>query len=143
MEQGTLYIIGSGTTCRAVTECLELPKTLLGVDVVLDKKLVASDVTEKQLLDHINSNPKNAIIIVTPIGGQGYIFGRGNQQLSAEVIRMVGPDKVKIIATPAKIHSVPNQRLRVDTGDPEIDQALRGPRRILTGAYDIALLEIV
>lgn len=141
MEPGILYIMGSGTTCRAVMEHLELPKTLLGVDVVLNKKLIASDVTERQLLDLIDS--KKNMIIVTPIGGQGYIFGRGNQQLSADVIRKVGPDNVKVIATPAKIHSVPNQQLRVDTGVPEIDQALRGPRRVLTGAFDIAVLEIV
>lgn len=141
MKPGVVYIIGSGTTTRAVMEHLALPNTLLGIDVVLDKKLVANDVTEKQLLELVDGRP--AEIIVTPIGGQGYIFGRGNQQISAEVIRKVGPYNVKVIATANKIHTLPDQKMRVDTDDAEIDEELRGFRRVLTSHSEYLILEII
>jgi predicted polyphosphate/ATP-dependent NAD kinase len=141
MKSGVIYIIGSGTTTRAIMENLSLPNTLLGIDVVLDKKLVANDVTEKELLDLLDG--RKAEIIVTPIGGQGYIFGRGNQQISAEVIRRVGPDNVKVIATANKIHTLPDQKMRVDTDDEEIDEELRGHRRVQTSFSEILILEVL
>jgi predicted polyphosphate/ATP-dependent NAD kinase len=141
MKPGRLYVIGSGTTTRAIMEELRLPNTLLGIDVVLDKKLVASDVTEKQLLELVDG--REAEIIVTPIGGQGYIFGRGNQQLSPEVIKAVGPENIRVIATANKIHTLPDQKMRVDTGDQEVDQMLRGHRRVMTSYSELIVLEVI
>lgn len=127
MKPNVNYILGPGTTTRAIAVLLEEKKTLLGVDVFLNKKLIAADVSEAQLLELIGD--KDARIIVTPIGGQGFIFGRGNLQLSQKVIRMIGLDKIIVVATRSKLLGL--KSLRVDTGDPELDQQLRGYIRVI------------
>lgn len=121
MKPDVVYIVGPGTTTRTIADLLDEKKTLLGVDIFLNKKIVARDVNEKQILEHIQGKP--ARIIVTPIGGQGFIFGRGNQQISAKVLRQVGLDNIIIIATESKLRSL--KSLRVDTGDPNMDNVLR------------------
>jgi len=121
MKPDMAYIIGPGTTTRTIGDLLDAKKTLLGVDVFCDKKIVASDVNEKQILEEIRG--KTAQIIVTPIGGQGFIFGRGNQQISPEVIRRVGLENIVVVATEGKLRSL--KGLRVDTGDSNLDDALR------------------
>jgi predicted polyphosphate/ATP-dependent NAD kinase len=130
MEGGTAYIIGPGSTTEAVTRHLGETKTILGVDVVLDGKIILRDVTENSLLDLL-SQGKRAVIIVTPIGSQGFVFGRGNQQISDKVIKKVGCQNVWVIATPTKLAGTPV--LRVDSGDAELDQTLRGRVKVLTG----------
>jgi predicted polyphosphate/ATP-dependent NAD kinase len=112
-------------------ERLGLPNTLLGIDAVIDQNLVAADVNESQLLGMMAGHETR--IIVTPIGGQGYIFGRGNQQLSPEVIKTAGVDNVMIAATPAKLASLQRRPLLVDTGDSQVDDMLRGYKRVVTG----------
>ena len=131
MSGGILYIIGPGTTTRAVLEGMGLGGTLLGVDVVRDGKLVAQDVNESQLLSLIE--PGRTRLIVTPIGGQGYILGRGNQQVSPRVLALLEKTDLHIIATPQKIHSLQGAPLRVDTGDPDSDARLSGYHRVTTG----------
>ena len=121
MKPDVIYIVGPGTTTRIIGDLLDAKKTLLGVDIFCNKKIVASDVNEKQILEKIQG--KTAQIIVTPIGGQGFIFGRGNQQISPEVIRRVGLDNIVVIATEGKLRSL--KSLRGDTGDPNLDDALR------------------
>jgi predicted polyphosphate/ATP-dependent NAD kinase len=121
MKPDIIYIIGPGTTTRAIAGVLEAKKTLLGVDLFLNKKVLASDVNETQILESISG--KAAQIIVTPIGGQGFIFGRGNQQISAKVIRQVGLDNIVVAATASKLRRL--KSLRVDTGDPDLDDAFR------------------
>jgi predicted polyphosphate/ATP-dependent NAD kinase len=95
MKPDVVYIISAGTTTRIIGDLLDEKKTLLGMDLFCNKKLVAQDVNEKQILEAIKG--KTARIIVTPIGGQGFIFGRGNQQISPEVIRQVGMDNIVVI----------------------------------------------
>lgn len=141
MDAGTLWVIGPGTTTRAITDRLGLPKTLLGVDVVRGGALVATDVAETQLLDLVRGG--QARIVVTPIGGQGYLFGRGNQQISPRVLERVGRDHVVIVATPGKLAALRGQPFLLDTGDPALDLALAGYVRVVTGyrsevAYRIA-----
>jgi len=131
MEEGTLYIIGPGTTTRVITEALGLEKTLLGVDVVLDGKLAARDANEEKLLSLIED--RKAEIIVTVIGGQGFVFGRGNQQISPRVIRKVGTENVVIVATPEKLAGLKGRTLLVDTGDTRIDEELSGYHKVVTG----------
>ena len=131
MAPGRLYILGPGTTTRAVMEALHLPKTLLGVDLVRDRALLAADVTEDQILRALEEGP--GTIIVTPIGGQGHFLGRGNQQIGARVLTKVGLDEVVIVATLEKIASLRENTLHVDTGDPALDRALAGWRRVITG----------
>ncbi|MFB0535893.1 MAG: ATP-NAD kinase family protein [Anaerolineae bacterium] len=131
MEDGWLYVIGPGTTTRAITSRLGLDKTLIGVDVVAEGKLVAADVNESQLLELLEG--RKAKIVVTPIGGQGYIFGRGNQQISPKVIKKVGGDNIIVVSTTGKIHSLGGRPLLVDTGDQEVNKMLSGYIRIVTG----------
>ena len=131
MEDGWLYIIGPGTTTRAITSRLGLDKTLIGVDVVTEGKLVAADVNESQLLELLEG--RDAKIVVTPIGGQGYIFGRGNQQISPKVIKKVGKENIIVVSTIGKVHSLGGRPLWVDTGDREVDEMLSGHIRVVTG----------
>jgi len=121
MKPYVVYIIGPGTTTRTIGDLLDTKKTLLGVDLFFDKKLIAKDVNEKQILEEIKG--KTAQIIVTPIGGQGFIFGRGNQQISPKVIRQVGWDNIVVVATESKLRSL--KSLRVDAGDSSLDDTLR------------------
>lgn len=121
MQPNILYIVGPGTTTRTIADLLDQKKTLLGVDLFLNKKIVFKDVNEKQILQETNN--KLAKIIVTPIGGQGFIFGRGNQQISNLVIRKVGLDNISVIATKSKLDKL--KSLRVDTGDHELDCAFK------------------
>jgi predicted polyphosphate/ATP-dependent NAD kinase len=137
MEDACLYIIGPGTTTRAITSRLGLNKTLIGVDAVLGGELVAADVNESQLLKLVGG--RRAKIIVTPIGGQGCIFGRGNQQISPRVIKKVLADddrpkgRIVVVSTPGKIHALGGRPLWVDTGDRELDEMLSGYIRVITG----------
>lgn len=128
MKPDIAYITGPGTTTRTLGDLLDAKKTLLGVDIFHNKKLIAKDVNEKQILEMIAGKP--AQIIVTSIGGQGFIFGRGNQQISPKVIRQVGLDNIIVIATENKMRNL--KSLRVDTGDPELDAALRGSITVVT-----------
>jgi predicted polyphosphate/ATP-dependent NAD kinase len=121
MQPSVLYVVAPGTTTRTVTDLLDQKKTLLGVDLILNKKIIVADVNEKQILQAIED--KTAQIIVTPIGGQGFIFGRGNQQISSRVIRKVGLKNIVVIATKSKLDHL--QSLRVDTGDPKLDAEFR------------------
>ena len=140
MEDDVVYLIGSGTSTRPIMEELELPNTLLGIDIVQNKKLVASDVTEKEILDYIDG--KKAKIVVTIIGGQGYVFGRGNQQLSAEVIKRVGKENIIIISTKNKLLSLDGRPLLVDTGDDEVNQMFNGYIKILINYETESVQEI-
>lgn len=140
MEEDVFYIMGSGTSIRPIMEKLNLPNTLLGIDIIKNKELVASDVNEKQILDIIEGN--KAKIIVTVIGGQGYIFGRGNQQISAEVIKKVGKNNIRVIASKNKLLSLNGRPLLVDTGNEEVNSMFNGYIRVLTG-YNMETLENV
>lgn len=136
-EPNTYFIIGSGTTLRPIMEGLGLPNTLLGIDIVRNKELIASDVNEKQILDIINGH--QAKIIVTVIGGQGYIFGRGNQQLSGEVVKAVGKENVIIVATKDKLQSLDDRPLLVDTGDEEVNAMFKGYAKVIINYSTVAV----
>lgn len=138
MEDNCLYLIGSGSTTRAIMDELQLPSTLLGIDAVLDGELLLADVTEEQIVQLLQQYPR-ARLILTIIGGQGHVFGRGNQQISPRVIRRLGMENIDIIATPEKIHSLNGMPMRVDTGDAELDRSLYGMVGVITG-YDEKLL---
>lgn len=138
LEPKTVYIIGPGTTCKPITDLLGLDKTLLGVDLIQDRKIIARDADEKRILKAIEN--KRSKIIVTPIGRQGFIFGRGNQQISYEVIKKVGPDNIIVIATPYKLSTIPI--LRVDTNSPELDEKMKGYIRVITGYHQVTVKKI-
>lgn len=140
MEDDYLYLISTGSTTAAVMDELDLDNTLLGVDVVLNKELLASDVDEKKLLECLDDY--KAKIIVSAIGGQGNIFGRGNQQLSAKVIKKVGVENIIVIATNEKLRALNHKPLLVDTGDTAIDRLLRGGVQVVTGYQQKTLMNI-
>lgn len=140
MKDDLLYIVGPGTTTRAILGKLKLKKTLVGVDVVGKSRLLASDVNERQLLDLLQGH--EAKIIVTPIGGQGYLFGRGNQQISPKVIKQVGKDNIIVVATPNKLDALGGQPLLVDTGDAETDRLLSGYVRVVCGRGDYRMMRV-
>lgn len=134
------YIMGSGTTVAAVMERLGLANTLLGVDLVHQGRLVASDLDARGLYEQIRD--KKCKLVITLIGGQGHIFGRGNQQLSPQVIRAVGLDNIWLLATKSKLKSLDGRPLRVDTNDPELDRQLCGLIRVITGYRDEVLVRV-
>jgi len=142
MERERIYLIGPGSTTAAIMEALGLPNTLLGVDVVRDGQLLASDANEQTLLGILRDNPGEASIVVTVIGGQGHVFGRGNQQISAAVISAVGLDGIVIVAAKSKISALEGRPLLVDTNDSVLDQSLCGYRSIITGYDDQILYRI-
>jgi predicted polyphosphate/ATP-dependent NAD kinase len=140
MERGHVYILGPGTTTRAVAEELGIyNSTLLGVDLIQDFKLLARDVNERQILQAIEGKP--ATIIVSPIGRQGFIFGRGNQQLSPEVIRRVGKKNILVLSTPHKLSLTPI--LKVDTGDPKLDEELSGYFPVIVGYLQTRMVKVI
>lgn len=140
MEEDVFYIVGSGTSIRPIMDKLGLENTLLGVDIIKNKKLVAADVSEKIILDTIKD--EKAKIIVTVIGGQGYIFGRGNQQISSEVIKKVGKENIHIVASKNKLLSLEGRPLLVDTGDEMVNRMLNGYMKVLT-SYNMETIEKV
>ena len=133
MEDNIIYIVSAGTTTRTIGDILNQKKTLLGVDLFYNKKIIAKDVNENQILEAIKN--KTAKIVVTPIGGQGFIFGRGNQQISPKIIRKVGKNNIIVIATENKMKNL--KKLKVDTGDTELDSDLQGTMNVITD-YKIA-----
>jgi predicted polyphosphate/ATP-dependent NAD kinase len=135
MEDDTLYIVGSGSTTQAVMDHLGLENTLLGVDLVKNHQLIASDVTESLLESHLDSEG-TAKLIISVIGGQGHIFGRGNQQLSSSLIRRIGKANIQVIASKAKLKSLDGRPMLIDTGDALLDEHLSGWYRVITGYQD-------
>lgn len=136
MEEDTYYLIGAGTTPRGIMTMLGLEGTLIGVDLIKNKKIIAKDIYGKEILKHIQG--KKTKLIVTITGGQGFLFGRGNQQIIPEVIREIGKENIIIIATKDKLSQLRGASLIVDTGDINLDKELEGYYRV-TSAYRQAI----
>jgi len=139
MDPDAFYILGSGTTTKAIADLLGVEKTLLGVDIIKNGKIVARDVGEREILKTIDKQKSK--IIITPIGNQGFIFGRGNQQISPRVIRKVGIKNIIVIATKYKLSTV--KYLRVDTGDEHLDKELKGYIRVVTDYNEEKIVRVV
>jgi len=135
------YVIGSGSTCAMIMQQLALPNTLLGSDILFDGKLFKCDATEKDFLALLNSGKKLEFVL-TVIGGQGHIFGRGNQQISPEVIIKTGWEHFHIIASKTKLKGLAQGRLLVDTGDIALDRRLFGVKKVTTGYRDQVLFPV-
>jgi predicted polyphosphate/ATP-dependent NAD kinase len=142
MEAERTYLIGPGSTTAAIMEQLGLPNTLLGVDVIRDGELIASDADEATLLAQLDRCRDGAAIVVTVIGGQGHVFGRGNQQISPAVIRRVGLDNIIVVAAKSKITELEGRPLLVDTNDAGLDRELCGYYSIITGYDDHILYRV-
>ncbi|MEM4311733.1 MAG: ATP-NAD kinase family protein [Nitrososphaerales archaeon] len=128
MEEDTIYILSAGNTVKVIADKLGIDKTPLGVDLILKKKLIERDANEEIILNKIRG--KKAKIIVSPLGNQGFIFGRGNQQISDKVIKQVGKENIIVIASHRKLSKL--KELRVDTGNSNLDEKLKGHIRVIT-----------
>jgi len=140
-----LFVIGSGSTTAFLMEELALDNTLLGVDLVQEQALIASDVTETllwQAIELADKENKTVKLVITLIGGQGHIFGRGNQQLSPRVIRAIGKENIFIIATKTKLTDLASRPLIADTGDSNLDIELSGYLPVITGYRDQVLYPV-
>ncbi len=140
MEDNVRYVMGSGSTVAAVMAELGLANTLLGVDVVENGQLLASDVTAAQLLELVHDYPSK--LVITLIGGQGHVFGRGNQQLSPAVIKAIGRDNIILLATKTKLQQLNGRPLLSDSGDQALDKALHGLLNVLTGYNDYVIYRL-
>jgi len=142
MEDDCLYIVGPGSTTKGLMDELGLENTLLGVDLIKNGELLALDVTAAEIENAISTHNGAAKIVITPIGGQGHLLGRGNQQLTPAVIRQVGKDNLVVIATKTKITELNGRPLLVDSNDPQLDRALSGYIPVITGYRDQVLYPI-
>jgi len=131
MQPEATYILGPGTTVKRVAELLGVEKTVLGVDIY-KKDITIFDVNEKRILGEVEEDWQNTWIILSPIGRQGILLGRGNQQISPEIIKSIGKQRVIVAATKSKLQSIDGGVLRVDTGDAEVDKMLKGYIRVVT-----------
>jgi len=134
-----LYFLGPGTTVKNILKKLNLSYILLGIDAICNKELVAKDVNEKRILELL-SEFKTAKIIVSPIGGQGFIFGRGSKQFTPEVLRKIGKENIMVVSTEEKLKDL--DCLRVDTGDKDVDKMLKGFIKVIIGYNKRELIEI-
>jgi len=140
LEDDTYYLMGSGSTVALVMEQLGLENTLLGVDLVYNHQVVGRDLGARALLEQIGDAPARAVITV--IGGQGHLFGRGNQQFSPALIRRLGKDNIHILASRTKLKTLEGRPLVVDTGDAELDRELCGLWPVTTGYEDQVLYRV-
>ena len=129
LKPDTYYLVGPGSTTRTLMDELGLPDTLIGVDLICNRQLVQSDLSESDILKRLDEKPTH--LIVTPTGGQGYLLGRGNQQLSAKVLRRIGRENLHVLATKEKLFHLRGRALLVDTGDAEVDKMLSGYIRVI------------
>jgi len=137
MDDETVYIIGSGSTTWQLKKLMGIEGTLLGVDIVKKKRLLCGDASESDIEKLIGRKNK---IIISPLGGHGFIFGRGNEQISPEVIKKVGKENIIVISTKEKLSHI--KSLKVDTGDVALDEELRGYMKVITGYGESKLMKV-
>ena len=137
MDNDTLYIIGGGSTTWEIKKKLGINGSFLGIDLVKNGKLLCKDVGENEIKKFLEGKAK---IIVSPLGRQGFIFGRGNQPISPEIIEKVGKENIIVVATKEKLKKLDS--LKVDTGKKEIDEMLKGHIKVITGYKEMKLMRI-
>ena len=135
IEPGTTYFLGPGGTLKAIKEALGFDGSPLGVDIWRDGACIHRDAAADDLTA---AQTDRTVIVVSPIGGQGFIFGRGNQQFAPSIIAAA---EIWVVASPAKLNEL--DALRVDTGDPAVDDSLRGWIKVQTGRYERRMMQIV
>lgn len=142
MVDNRLLIWGSGGTLRTIGEMVGMNPTVLGIDASIGSKQIGTDLNESNLLKLLFEHDGDVTILLSPMGGQGFLIGRGNLQLSPEVLRTVGIDSVLGICTPAKLLTV--RRLRIETGDSDLDAEFAGKRymKVLQGYRTTRVLPV-
>lgn len=140
VSSGVTLILGPGTTVERIAEALGVKKTVLGVDLYSEGKIML-DVDENLLLKNVK-DWKKTWIILSPIGHQGMLLGRGNQQISPQIVKLVGKKHILVVATLNKLSSISGELLRVDTGDEEVNSMLRGEVLVITGYREGVTMQI-
>jgi predicted polyphosphate/ATP-dependent NAD kinase len=140
MQPEATYILGPGTTVKRIAELLGVEKTVLGVDIYKKGKVIL-DVDERRIFEEVE-DWQNTWIILSPIGHQGILLGRGNQQISPEIIKRVGKQHIIVAATKSKLQSIEGNMLRVDTGDAEVDNMLKGYIKVVTDYREWQLMPV-
>lgn len=140
LEPGIRYLLGPGGTTAEIGRQLGLDVSPLGVDVLLDGQLLARDAAEGELFEHVGRGPARAVITV--IGGQGFLLGRGNQQLSPRVLRALASEPLLVVAAEQKLLDLAGRPLLVDTSDPALDAELSGHVRVITGPGTVAMYPV-
>jgi predicted polyphosphate/ATP-dependent NAD kinase len=140
MKPEAAYILGPGTTVKRITELLGIEKTVLGVDIYRKGRVIL-DVDERKILHEIE-DWNNTWIVLSPIGHQGILLGRGNQQISPEIIKRVGKKRIIVVATRSKLQSIDGGVLKVDTGDAEADKMLKGYIKVVTDYREWRLIPV-
>lgn len=142
LEKDRLFILGPGTSTNRILVHLDLEAPLIGVKVLRNRTLHSTDATEAEILEVLDEHVP-ATIILGVIGGQGFLLGRGNQQISPEVIDRVGEHNVLIIASEDKISSLDPAVLRVDTGHEHPASAMTGYRRVHTQPGRSVVMKVI
>jgi len=142
LQTDTLYLVGPGSTTHLFLQELGLEGSLLGVDLLLNNKLIALDVSAPQIVQQLDNFTGQVKIIITAIGGQGHILGRGNQQFTPAIVRRIGKDNIYIIAARGKILALDGRPLLVDTNDPQLDKQLVGYWPVITGYRDTIIYPV-
>ncbi len=142
LQTDTLYLVGPGSTTHLFLQELGLEGSLLGVDLLLHNKLIALDVSAPQIVQQLDNFTGQVKIIITAIGGQGHILGRGNQQFTPAIVRRIGKDNIYIIAARGKILALDGRPLLVDTNDPQLDKQLVGYWPVITGYRDTIIYPV-
>lgn len=134
MKEDEVYLIGAGSTTKAITERLNVDGSLLGIDAIKNKKLLGKDLREDDIKKLTNNEIVN--LLITPIGGQGFIFGRGNQQLSSKILNQINKKKIIVVSAKEKLNSLMGKKLLIDTGDEIVNKHLKGYYKVLTGYHE-------
>ncbi|MFB6282315.1 MAG: ATP-NAD kinase family protein [Halobacteria archaeon] len=135
MEDGVTYVFGPGGTIGEVEDSVGTDGSPLGVDVYRDGETVVRDGGEDEILSALG---ERNVVVVSPLGGQGFLFGRGNQQISPSVLKR---SEVEVLASREKLRDL--DVLYVDTGDGDVDSDHRGWVRVLVGRNEYRMIEVV
>jgi predicted polyphosphate/ATP-dependent NAD kinase len=119
VEDDRLVLWGSGGTLRSIGKIIGFKLTTLGIDATKGSQQVGTDINEREILEILDSHEGPVTLLLSPMGGQGFLIGRGNLQLSPNVLKRIGVDGVLGIVTPAKLLTL--RSLRIETGDEELD----------------------
>lgn len=132
LSADSYYVIGTGRTVKSILQGLGYDTPVLGVDLLQGDILKGRDLTDTELAGLLTGVDRNRIFfIVTPLGGNGFILGRGNQQISPLLLKGCPRENVIVVSTTSKVNKL--GRLRVDTGDNSLDERLRGLTEVITG----------
>ncbi len=141
-EEGRLVIWGSGGTLREIGGNIGFELTTLGIDATIGSEQVGTDLAESGIIELLESHDGPVTLLLSPMGGQGFLIGRGNLQLSPAVLSPIGIENILGVVTPAKLLTV--RALRIETGDESLDEEFASKRymKVLQGYRTTRILPV-